>query len=217
MYSKKEDFLNQLQFELGHRWPNLDLNSVDTIDSIADLITKKHNSSKWPFLRFLPFYFGLKSWIENKTGNKVRSNFDLNNLSKSDKVEITSFIESNFEKPITFRRPNIIKTIVFLAPLLLVFAPLLISTYLVTAKDFSGWLYISALIGLLLSLALFKITAGIKNSFSPPTLLDYSKAFFVVNNQRIIEDATREDLVNYLCASAEDFYKEPFTSNSQII
>ncbi|MFK8046123.1 MAG: hypothetical protein AB8B72_11555 [Crocinitomicaceae bacterium] len=216
MYSKKEDFLNQLQFELGHRWPELEVNSVETIEDIAGFVLKKNKSSNWPFLRFLPFYFSLKNWLALKTGKNISSEFDLNSLSKPDKIKLAEYTENKFGKPIEFRRPSTLKKIIFLVPLILVFVPLLVSTYLITSKDYSGWLYISALAGLLLTLALFKVTEGLKNNFDPSSLLDYAKSFYVIHNQKMTEEATKTEVINYLCASAEQFYKQPFEPNSQI-
>jgi len=216
MYSKKEDFLNQLQFELGHRWPELEIESVDTIQDILAFILMKAQGSKWPFLRFLPFYFSLKKWLESKTGQNITSQFDLNSLNKTDKAELTQYITAEYVAPIEFRRPSTLKKVIFLTPLVLVLVPLLLTTYLVTAQNYSGWLYTSALAGLILTFGLFKATNGMKRKFDPPTLLEYSKSFYVIHNQKMTTEASNTEVVDYLCASAQEFYKQPFEPNTQI-
>lgn len=216
MQSQKEDFLNQLQFEIGHRWPNLDIDSISTISDLVNYISERHQHSKWPFLRFIPIYSAIKQFISNHTNSPVSADFDLNSLDKEGKRELNKMLENNHGTPLTFRRPSVIQNIVFLLPILLILLPLLISTYLITARDMTGWLYLSGLIGLLVTIGAFKITKPLKNQFSPKTVLEYSKAFYVVNNQLISENPSEEAITEFLCDAAERFYKMPFKLSSEI-
>ena len=216
MNSKKEDFLNQLEFELGHRWSDSDMQSLTTLAELEKCIFKKSDKSKWHFLRFLPIYSQSKKWIEKQIGESVSTQFDLNTLKTSQKAELIRFLTEKFGKPLAMRRPVFIQKVIYTLPILLIIVPLLISTYLITAKDVTGWIYMSGIIGLLLTIGAFKITESTKKQFSPNTLLEYSKAFYVVNNQSISKNASREDLLDFLCAAAERFYKQPFTSSSEI-
>lgn len=216
MSSKKEDFIFQLQFNIGDRWPDIDLDTIHTISDLAVFIEHRNKVNKWHFLRFLPMYLQVKSWLSKLMSKDISKDFDLNSLSKTHKAELQQYVEENFGKPLTYRRPTTLHALVFTGPVAFILFPLLISTYLVAAKNFSGWIYLSALVGVLVTLLLFKITEPLKTKYSPNTVLQYCKSFYVVNNQKISEDPSREMLVTYLCEEAEAFYGNKYTEHSEI-
>jgi hypothetical protein len=216
MSTKKEDFIFQLQFDLGDRWPDLEVSSVQTIDALADFILKRNVSSKWHFTRFLPIYQALTNWLKTHTNHTISANFDLNSLSKVEKKDLLTYIQQSLGTPLTFRRPPALHTLVFVAPVVLILLPMLISTYLVTGLDMSGWVYLSGLLGLGVSLALFALTTPQKALFHPATLLQYSKSFYVINNQQITKDATKAQIIDYLSEAGSDFYKKSIVATSII-
>lgn len=216
MYSKKEIFLDQLQFELGDRWPELDYSSISTINELTDFVLDRQVVSHWPFLSFLTFYTHAATFIEQEKKIAVSSNYDLNNLSKSEKIKFIQFIEASFGKPLVFRRPKKLVKFIFIFPILVILLPMLISTYLITTLNYSGLLYLSGLIGLLLTVGLFKITEPFKNRFSPSSLLEYSKSLFVINNLKQVEAPSREVLIGFLCQSAKSSFQSDFKAETII-
>ncbi|MFK8036941.1 MAG: hypothetical protein AB8B74_01525 [Crocinitomicaceae bacterium] len=215
MLSKKENFLDQLQFELGDRWPQLDYNSISTVDELADFIEGRQATNPWPFLKFLTFYTKANQLIEKKKQVDISSNFDLNKLTKSEKVEFIQLVKE-FGQPLLFRRSKKLSIFVFTFPVLTILTPLLISTYLVAALNYSGWLYLSSLAGLLLSIGLFRLTESLKNKFSPSSILEYSKSLYVINNQKWTQEPSREMLIYFICQSAKAIYQTDFKSESII-
>lgn len=216
MVSSKEDFLDQLQFKIGHRWPELNPHAITTITDLTAFIEEKNKLSAWKFLRFLPVYEGLKSFLKADCGVDATINYNLNNLPKADKKKFVQFLEENFGKPLVFKRPEIIQNVVFLLPIALILFPLLISTYLVAGKDVSGWVYLSGLFGLGLTFAAFQLTAPLKSIFSPAELLSYSKSFYVVNNQNLTSNPSSEMLTSFLCEAASHHFKQDFSAESRI-
>ena len=216
MNTKKEIFLNQLQFELGDRWPELNSDDLKTIKQLSDFIRERAKINPWHFLRFIPYFLKAQDRLSGLRGESVNLHFDLNTLSKNDKSTFLSFTNDEFGAPLTLRRTKPLKTAVFIFPLVIVLLPMLISTYLITVKSFSGWFYLSGLVGLVLSIGLFSITNRLKNRFEPHSLLEYAKSFYVIHNQTLLEDPSEDQLINFICQAAKNYFGTDFTADSVI-
>jgi len=218
MFSKKEDFTNNIQYKIGLRIDDLKPSDFKSIDDLSKMFQAKNNESTWKPLHFLNVYYFFKTIIENITKQNIYSNTNLNDcLNKSQQKEFIDLLEKNNIKPIEFSRPQTINKIVFLFPIITIMGSLLLSTYLITAKDFSGWIYLSGLIGLILSAVLFKITAHLKTKFNPETLLNYAKSTYVVRHKSLVKNKyTSQQLSDFMLNELCLEYKKEFSSSDSI-
>ncbi|MFD1552743.1 hypothetical protein DNU06_08745 [Putridiphycobacter roseus] len=213
---QKEDFLNQLQFKIGDRWENLKPETINNVQDLKTYIIDRNARASWPFLHFLPFYFALRKQVSKMINQPVSGNYNLNQLSKSQRQALNNFISEEYAKPLTMSRPKTLHQIVFLFPLVTVLGSLLISTYLITGLDYSGLWYFSALIGLILSLLLFEKSKKFKNQFKPARILDYAKSFLVVNHQQYPTGYEESQLETFLLEELTEFYQKEFTPTATI-
>ncbi len=216
MSTKKEDFFSKLQFDLGDRWPELDPNDISTIDQLADFIIKRSKINPWPFLRFLTYFNACQTFLSGLLKQAVSPYFNLNELSVKEKNAFISFTKAEFGEPLAFRRPKTMRTVVFVFPILAILLPMIVSTYLITAKSYSGWLYLSGLIGLIISIGAFELTKRFKKRIEPDALLEYSKSFYVIHNQKLTEEPSRDQLLDLICQIAKSYYKIDFSADSTI-
>jgi len=216
MLSKKEVFLNDLQFKIGDRTSNTDL-AFETAEDLSKFFISRHEKANWPFLNFLPVYFRIKQQLETIIGKPVGSDFDLNLLTSLEKVELNQFLSQEFKHPLALQRPKFIHTIIFIFPLFAVLGSLLVSTYLITALDYSGWTYLSALIGFILSFLLIQGSKGLKNRFSPSTLLEYCKSLFVIHNQTINTSPTSDLVERFILDQAEISFNKRFKASDKLV
>ncbi len=214
--NQKDYFLNQLQFKIGDRWDDLNPDTIKNVNDLKVFIKNRNSHSAWPFLHFLPFYFDLKEQVSKLVNQEVSGNFNLNKLNNTQKKELSNFIAKNYAPPLTMSRPALLQKIVFIFPALAVLGSLLISTYLITALDYSGLWYITALVGLVLSYLLFESTKGLKNHFKPASILDYSKAFLVVNHLHFSNEFNEKQLESFILEELALFYKKDFTPTATI-
>ena len=83
-------------------------------------------------------------------GQKINSENDLNKLLNTKQQK--EILKDHGVQPIESSRPKFINQIVFLFPALALLGSFLFSTYLITTKDYSDWVYLSGLMGIILSL-----------------------------------------------------------------
>jgi len=216
MYSRKEDFLSQLQYKIGDRWEDIDSEHTESAKSLINFLQSRHNQSKWPFLNFLPFYTNLKSSIEKEIGKNITSSFNLNDLKSEQRKNIISCIDTEEGINLEMKRPKMIHQFIFIFPLIGILGSMLMSTYLITSKDASGFWYLSGLLGLIISLLLFNMTKKLKSNFSPNLLLDYSKSYFVVNIQVLKINYSNKMLEKFILDELELHYNESFNLDSKI-
>lgn len=218
MFSKKEEFTNSIQFKIGERIEDLKPSDYGTIEELGDLFQQKNDEFNWKTLHFLSLYYPIKEKIEAITTKEIHSETDLNSLlNGKEKEELIEFLKSQKIDPIEMSRPKIVNQIVFLFPVLGILGSMLISTYLITAKDYSGWIYLSGLIGIILSLGLFKITEKLKVQFKPNTLLGYVKSTYVVRYKTISRKPhTRQQLIQFLLDELEMIYDKRFDATETI-
>lgn len=196
MFSKKEDFTNTIQFEIGIRFDDLNAFSYKTINDLAELFINKDKKAKWKSLNFLNLYYQAKQFLEEKTNKTINSDTNLNDvLNKTSKQEFISLLNENQIKPIEFFRPNGLDNILGWFPLFGILGPMLISTYLVTKLDMTGWWYLSGLVGVGIWLLLIVLTKGLKKRFNPSTFLDYIKSTYVIRYKTLSKVKLNEDLV----------------------
>lgn len=218
MFSKKEDFTNIIQFKIGERIDDLQSKDYDCIDDLANLFQKKNDEFNWKPLHFLNTYYFIKAQVEKLTSKSISSETDLNDiLDGKQKKELLVILKNNNILPIEMARPKFINQIVFLFPVAAIMGSMLISTYLITAKDYSGWVYLSGLIGILLSIGLFKITSKAKKQFKPSSLLEYVKSTYVIRHKTLSKASnTKEQLIMFLLDELELVYKKKFSSTESI-
>jgi len=218
MFSKKENFTNNIQYKIGLRIDDLKPSDFNSVDDLCDMFQAKNNESIWKPLHFLNVFYLFINTIENITNQTIQANTNLNAcLNKSQQKEFINALKKNDIKPIEFSRPKTIKQIVFLFPSIAIIGSLLISTYLITAKDYSGWVYLSGLIGLILSAVLFKITAHLKTKFSPETVLEYAKSTYVIRHKTLVKNEhTPKQLKDFVLSELCLTYKKEFSSSDSI-
>ena len=218
MFSKKEEFTNIIQYKIGERIDDLKSTDYDSIDDLANLFERKNDAFNWKTLHFLNIYYVLKENIETLTSQSINSETDLNALlNKKQKKEVIELLKRKDIKPIELSRPSLINKVVFLFPIISILGAMLMSTYLITAKDYSGWIYLSGLLGIVLSLGLFKITSNLKTQFSPNTLLDFAKSTYVIRYKKLSQTPnTKEQLLNFLLEELELVYHKKYSSTESI-
>jgi len=213
---RKEDFLNQLQYKIGDRWEDMKSESIQNVNDLKTYILNRNAHSPWAFLDFLPFYFDLKDQVSTMVGSPVNGDFDLNQLNMSQRKKLEEFISKRYATPLTLSRPKMLHQFVYLFPLVTVLGSLLLATYLITALDYSGLWYLTAALGLILSIALFEGTKKFKQNFKPATILEYAKAFLVVNHQQYTSHFEEIQLENFITEELSSYYNKPFTSSMTI-
>jgi len=218
MFSKKIDFTDSIQYKLGERFDDLKESDYKTANDLVKLFDAKNKESKWKNLHFLNLYYFMKDGLESITGSKLHSYSNLNDILNADqKIEFEILIKSKGIEPISKSRPSGIRSILFLLPAILILAPLLLSTYFITAKDFSGWLYLSALFGAIITFGFIFITKGLKKQFSPNTLLDYAKSTFVVRYKTLSQHKhSTQQLENFILDELNIEFDKSFEINSII-
>jgi hypothetical protein len=218
MFSKKEDFTNTIQYKIGIRFDDLHENSYNTVDELAQLFINKDKSAKWKSLNFLNLYYQAKHFIEDKTNKTINTNTNLNDvLDRTTKQQFIDFLIENNIKPIEFFRPNGINNILAWFPVFGILGPMLISTYLVTKLDMSGWWYLSGLVGIGIWLFLIVSTRGTRKKFNPNSLLDYIKSTYVIRYKTLSQVDLNKDLVRqFIKDELKTIYKIDFSDNQKI-
>ena len=218
MFSKKEDFTNSIQSKIGLRIEDLSSKDYNSIQDLAQLFEAKNKDSNWKPLHFLNTLSLMKKSLESITEQSIDSQTNLNTtLNKSQKQEFLNALQSNNIKPIELSRPKTIHQFVFIFPALSIMGSMLLSTYLITAKDYSGWVYLSGLVSIILSLGLFKLTAGLKVYFKPDTLFEYAKSTYVVRHKQLIKNEITTSLItDFLLEELQHFYKKDFSKTDSI-
>ena len=215
MFDRKEDFLNGLRFKIGDRSSEFDIR-VNSAKDLVEFYSLRHQKSLWPFLNFLPVYFKLKTHLEGLIGSDVTTDFNLNSLISSDKAELDNFLGKEFGHHLEKKRPKSIELFVFIFPVFAILGALLVSTYLITVKEYSGWTYVSGLAGFLISLGLFRFTTGLKTKYHPETLVEFAKAFYVVHHQQITIEVTQQQIETFVLDELETYFKRPFDLEEEI-
>jgi hypothetical protein len=200
MFSKKDDFTNDIQYKLGERIDGLDSTSYSTINDLCEIFEQQNNTQPWNGLSFLNYYFQLKKIVETKLSESVDSTFDLNSkLTKQQKEELLIELNKLEIKPIELSRSPKINLFISLFTLASILGTMLISTLLITVKGYSGWTYLSGLIGLVLSVLLFKLTAKSKHNFLSGNILQYAKSTYVIRHKTLSKTThQREDLIAFI-------------------
>ncbi len=196
MFSKKEDFTNTIQYKIGLRFDDLHAESYNSINDLADIFINKDAKAKWKSLNFLNLYYQAKAFLEKETNQTINSNTNLNDLlSKNQKQAFISFLNQNQIKPIEFLRPDGMNNLLAWFPVFGILAPMLVSTYLVTKLDITGWVYLSGLVGVGIWLILINLTKPLKTKFNPPTFLDYIKSTYVIRYKTLSQTDINPELV----------------------
>ncbi len=208
MFSKKEDFLNNLQYEIGDRFNDIENTELNTANDIVSILTQRNEKAPWKFLHFLPVYFFLKSKVEVLTDQNISTDFNLNTLSTEHKRELRIAVEKEYGQSFEFRRPKLLRNFVFLFPVFGVLGALIVSTYMVTLKDASGWVFLSGLAGIILSLLFFTGTKNFKTKFYPDRLLDFSKSFYVINHAFTPRQNSKQELENFILEALRERFDD---------
>jgi hypothetical protein len=218
MFSKKEDFTNTIQYKIGIRFDDLYENSYNTVNELAQLFINKDKSAKWKSLNYLNLYYKAKHFIEENTNKTINTDTNLNNvLNKKTKKLFIDFLYENKIKPIELFRPNGINNILAWFPVFGILGPMLISTYLVTKLDMTGWWYLSGLVGVGIWLFLIVLTKSTRNKFNPDTLLDYIKSTYVIRYKTLSKVDLNEDLVRqFIKDELKTIYQANFSDVQKI-
>jgi len=218
MFSKKEDFTNSIQYKIGIRFDDLHAESYKSVDDLAELFINKDKSAKWKSLKFLNFYYQSNDFLEKLTHKKITSDSNLNDvLDKNSKLKFIDFIKQNNIQPIEFSRPNGLNNIIGWFPIFGILGPMLVSTYLVTKLDMSGWWYLSGLVGVLIWLFIIQITKNLKNKFAPENFLDYIKSTYVIRYKTLSKTAVNNDFVKqFIKDELKSFFQTDFDDNQEI-
>lgn len=219
MYSKKEEFTNTIQFLIGERIEDLESSSYTTIEELSELFQAKSNKTSWKSLHFLVIFYKLKSKIEELTSTKsILSSTDLNLvLNKAQKDELVDFMKVNQIRPPEFERPPMIERIVFLFPVPAILGTMLICTYYITKYDYSGWLYLLGLVGVVLSALLIILTAPFRNKFKSSTLVDYAKLTYTIGHKKHVETSnSKAQLLQFLTDELENEFGKRLTPTETI-
>lgn len=218
MFSKKEEFTNNIQYSVGQRIEDLTSKSYSTLNELADLFIQENKNSKWKSLNFLHSYYAIKEIAEKMSGKAVNADTDLNDLFDiKQKKEFVEALKAINISPIAFSRPPVLNKIVYLYPVVSILGTMLFSTYLIVGKDMTGWVYLSGLFGLISSWALFKVTAPTTWHFRPATLLEYAKSTYVVRYQSLSQkEFTKSQLTDFLIDGAKKVYQTTFETEQVI-
>lgn len=216
MVSKKENFIDELQIKIGNQFYRENENHLNTGHDLVEFFLERHQKSNWKFLNFLPFYFETKQEVEAIFKHELDGEFDLNELSKSDKASLDKHFDAKYSLNLVLKRPQLLHQFIFIFPLITVLGCLLISTYLITVKDYSGWIYLSALSALLISLALILFTQKMRTKFHPKTILEYCKFFYVIHHQNIKKEFKRNQLETFILNELTSSYGSSITLNDSI-
>ena len=106
------------QFIMGSEYGDPD-ERPKQIDTTAAFFIDKNERATWKFLNFLPLYFNLKSFIEKHYGQNIDSNFNLNNLSISQKNNLNTYLLFNYGNKVEMKRPRFVHVLLFTFPLLI--------------------------------------------------------------------------------------------------
>ena len=206
MYSKKDDFTNTIQFIIGVRQESLESKSYQTINDLAEIIQHRNDEQKWKPLHFLNTYYLIKNKVEDLISSPIKSSSNLNEiLSKSQRFELMSYLKENNIKPTELTRPKTINQIVFMLPPALIMGALLISTYLITAKDFTGWIYLSGLVAIVISVGLMMLTTKLKTKFIEDNLVEYAKLTYTTRHKSLVDiKNTKAQLIQFLTDEVEN-------------
>ncbi|MGV6862154.1 MAG: hypothetical protein ACWA41_10300 [Putridiphycobacter sp.] len=218
MFSKKEEFTNSIQFRIGIRHDDLTTNSYTTINDLCDFFIQKNNESNWKTLPFLNLFFETEQYLKEELNQDVNFDFNLNDkLDGNQKKAFLDFIESKNIKPIEQSRTNGLNNIIAWFPVFGILGPMLISTYLVTAKDITGWIYLSGLAGLMIWLALIKTTQLSRKRFNPEHLLDYIKSTYTIRYKTLSQNEVNPELVKqFISKELSAIYGKTFDYSEEI-
>ena len=218
MFSKKEDFTNTIQYKIGIRFDDLHADSYKNVNELAQLFINKDKSAKWKSLNFLTLYYKAKVFLEDITNKKINSETNLNEiLDKTSKHQFIDFLIDNKTKPIELFRPQGLNNGLAWFPLFGILGPMLVSTYLVTKLDMTGWWYLSGLVGLGIWILLIVSTKGSRTKFNPDTFLDYIKSTYVIRYKILSSNDFNEDLVKqFIKDELKAVYQVDFTDNQDI-
>ena len=218
MDSKKEEFTNTIQFLIGQRIENLEAKSYNTVKELATLLQTENDKKNWKPLHFLSIFYKIKEKIEQLTSNKVKSTTNINQLlNKTQKEELSKYlIESNI-KTTELMRPSTLNTIVFLFPVPAIMGTMLICTYFITKHDYSGWIYLSGLVGIALSLTLFLVTAPLRTHFKEDYLVDYAKLTYTIKQKDYCKiPNTTVQLIQFITDELEVVFGQRFSETESI-
>lgn len=214
MYSKKEDFTNTIQFLIGERIENLEASSYSTVEELAEQFQVRNDKLQWKALHFLNIYYVLKEKVESLTSvKKVQSTVNINKvLNKSQKAELMSYLKENDIKPPELERPSPFESLVYLFPVPAILGTMLVCTYYITKHDYSGWIYLLGLVGLVLSVLLVVGTAPLKNRFKENSLVDYAKLTYTIKHKAYCDKPnTKAQLIEFLTDELEVTYGKRFS------
>jgi hypothetical protein len=196
MFTKKEEFTNTIQFKVGLRFDDLSAASYQNINELTEIFMKKDLLNKWKTLPFFNFYYDAKQYLENLLNTPIDSEFNIEKrLNSEQKQNFITYITNKNIKPIVFFRPQGLVKLITFFPVIGILVPMLISTYLITAKDFSGWTYLSGLFGLIIWLLLISLTKGLKTHIYPEHFLDYLKSTYVIRYRTLSQEITDVEMV----------------------
>ncbi len=218
MFSKKEDFTNTIQYKIGLRFDDLHAESYQSINDLADIFINKDTKAKWKSLNFLNLYYQAKEFLEKETNQTINSTTNLNELlNKEQKQAFISFLNHNQIKPIEFLRPDGINNMIAWFTIFGILVPMLLSTYLVTKLDITGWVYLSGLVGIVIWLIIINLTKPLKTKFNPPTFLDYIKSTYVIRYKTLNQNSLNPQLVKqFINNELQLIYNKSFNFEEKI-
>lgn len=219
MYSKKEDFTNTIQFLIGERIEDLEASSYVNVEELATLFQERSDKLAWKSLHFLPIYNLLKSKVESLTGQtEIKSTLDLNKaLNKSQTTELVAYLNENSIKVPEFERPSPLESVVYIFPVPAILGTMLVCTYYITKHDYSGWIYLSGIVGVVLSVLFIKLTAPFKTNFKEDSLVEYAKLIYTLKHKDYVGSPnTRGQLIDFLTNELEVAYGKRFSPTEVI-
>jgi len=219
MYSKKEEFTNTIQFLIGERIEDLEASSYSNIEELALLFQTKNDKLSWNSLHFLNIYYTLKSKIEELISEKnIKSTTNINKiLSKTQKHELVDYLNTQHIKTPEFERPSPLKNLVYIFPVPAILGTMLICTYYITKYDYSGWVYLFGLVGVVMSILLFVLTIPLRNTFKEDRLVEYAKLIYTIKHKVHVKTPnTHSQLVLFLTNELEVEFGKRFSPTETI-
>lgn len=186
-----EDRIYELQYFTGYRITDEENPIFSSVEEVAPWFAQRIQDKKDIDRTIgLHIFEKLKHKVEELTGNKVSPSEDLNGiLNNNQKQSLYNSFSEEFNiqlTPMTLP-PALINFLVFLSAVG-IFGGLLFSTYAVFSLLWSGWIFLTPLIFLILTLLAL---AGMKNSKSyiaQQNLVDLAHSTHVIEKQNLNSD-----------------------------
>jgi len=219
MHSKKDEFTNTIQFLIGQRIEDLEASSYSNIDELAQLFQIKNDKLSWKPLHFLNIYYSLKLKIEELSSEEnIKSTTNINKvLSKTQQHELVDYLNKQQIKVPEFERSSPLENLVYIFPVPAILGTMLICTYYITKYDYSGWVYLFGLVGIVMSVLLLVLTIPLRNRFKEDRLVEYAKLIYTIKHKVFVETPnTHAQLILFLTDELEVEFEKRFSPTETI-